>query len=900
MNFRKIKKKFTQKIHKTTTRRRKNIKKQQHTAEYNSIIFFSVLFGVVILRLVWLQVFQSSTYDEKIAKLHYKESLLKAKRGDIYVYDKSKKAIPVTKNITLYDLYLEPQYFAYKNLKDNEATGAQKGEIANPSAIPKNKEKFIRLLTPYIYQHLCIQYGTQSVTPEQCVRNIEAFTNTNILPQKPEFFYTGSGVILDSSGAVANEAYNKYNRTWYEASYQEAIKSLTQEKAKELITKALEEKIIIGKKSANYLGFFTNKNLLEDLKKLSYVKVHWYYAYILPKKISNTSTAEKQLTKILETYHRKDLIKHMTKQLNTKESQYIEIAKNMHPDIAENIKNLKKKYSNIFRQCQKSKKSKRTEKIKTLSEDIKNKPHSPYNKKRQEEKTTLEKKTKECIDKADMLGDTMNVPFFHGLGTTSHENRYYPYNSFLSHTIGMVNSEGKALYGVEEYMDEKLKGKNGKVIGRASGAVGAIWANNFNVQKAVHGSDVYLTIDQNIQKYIEKILPWYHRRFQADSISVIVMEPKTGYVKAMANYPTYNPNKINSASRYIPLSPKQSKITDEENYIDVHLFTKNKNWSMDKATTEERADPTIPKRITENTYGSEVFVDKNIKYAYEPGSVFKPITVAIGTDIDEINLYDTYFDKGIADITDDKWNVLYTIKNVSSKCKGNKSYLNALIYSCNLGMMDIIKKIGKPIFYNYIEKLGFGSKTHIELGGEETGKYTPANIVSYSKFLNNSFGLGLTATPIQLAQWFATLLNGGILIKPTIIDKIYNPNTKEFTQNKPKVLRRVFKKETTKKIKEALFQVIEVNELNKKWISIEGFTLWGKTGTAEIVYKGKYKGGNGRTNASFIGTVTKENSKYIVVIQIRRPRWKRRWAQTAWPLFKDIAEFLIAYDLIQK
>ncbi len=143
--------------------------------------------------------------------------------------------------------------------------------------------------------------------------------------------------------------------------------------------------------------------------------MHGYYAYIIPKKISNTSSAEKQLTNILKTYNRKNLIKHMTKQLITKENNYIEITRNIHPDIAENIKNLKKKYKTIFRQCQENKKYKRTEKIKTLSEDIKNKTNSPYHKKWQEEKIKLEKETKECIEKENMLGDTMNVPFLHGL-----------------------------------------------------------------------------------------------------------------------------------------------------------------------------------------------------------------------------------------------------------------------------------------------------------------------------------------------------------------------------------------------------------------------------------------------------------------------------------------------------
>jgi cell division protein FtsI/penicillin-binding protein 2 len=167
-------------------------------------------------------------------------------------------------------------------------------------------------------------------------------------------------------------------------------------------------------------------------------------------------------------------------------------------------------------------------------------------------------------------------------------------------------------------MDDVLRGQDGKIIGRSSGVIGSIGANEFNVEAAKDGNDIYLTIDQNIQKYIENILPYYHEWFIADAISVVVMNPHTGAVRATANYPTYNPNNINSALRYIPLDPTQAEIANREDYIDVHLFVENEDGSMRKATTEERVDPTIRKRIAQNTYGSEVFVDKTIKYAYEP------------------------------------------------------------------------------------------------------------------------------------------------------------------------------------------------------------------------------------------------------------------------------------------
>jgi cell division protein FtsI/penicillin-binding protein 2 len=160
--------------------------------------------------------------------------------------------------------------------------------------------------------------------------------------------------------------------------------------------------------------------------------------------------------------------------------------------------------------------------------------------------------------------------------------------------------------------------------------------------------------------------------------------------------------------------------------------------------------------------------------------------------------------------------------------------------------------------------------------------------------------LGMRATPIQLAQAFSTLLNGWNLVKPTIIEKIYDKEKQEFIINEPVILDRVFKEESANEIKDSLFELVEWNPETKANVSLEWFSLGGKTWTAEIVYKGRYRGSDGRTNASFIGVVTEENPQYIIVVQVRRPRRSRWWTYTASPLFKDIAWFLIAYDLIQE
>jgi len=144
------------------------------------------MFFVIIVKLFSIQVINASKYENLMNQLHYKESTLKAQRGQIYVMDKNEKPLQLTENITVYDIYVEPQH-----LKNEE-----------------NKTTFINLITPFIYQHLCIQNGIQLVTPEQCVQNLETFTEKNLLPQHPEFFYMGSGTMTEGYYSIDRTGFN--------------------------------------------------------------------------------------------------------------------------------------------------------------------------------------------------------------------------------------------------------------------------------------------------------------------------------------------------------------------------------------------------------------------------------------------------------------------------------------------------------------------------------------------------------------------------------------------------------------------------------------------------------------------------------------------------------------------
>lgn len=806
-------------------RNHKRLRKLSETKEFSLLLLFWVLFAIITLRLVTIQIINAKDYEQEMTKLHYKESLLKAKRGQVFVMDKNKKPIQLTENIAVYDLYVEPQH-----LKNEE-----------------NKKRFIELITPYIYQHLCKIRWIERVSAEDCVKNIETYTEKKLLPDKPEFFYLWSGWV--STG------YYLYDWSGFNAQYEAVISGFNGKAAERLIEEKLNKKIYIGIRETNYLWFFESQEIIEEFKKLDFIQVFGNYVYITPKTVKKIATANKSIEGILQKNGQEKLIEYAKDQLYPKENTYVKIAQQIHPSIANDIKKLKQTYKNQYQKC----------KYKTSSE---------------------------C---EQYKGVDIDFPLLHGLWLEEYTIRHYPYNSFLAHVLGYVNKEGIATYGIEEYMNQELQWKDGKIIWRTSSFVGDIGANEFEIEQVQNWNDIYLSIDPTIQKEVQNLSDYHKEKTKADSISVIIMDPFTAQIKANVNSPTFNLNSFNEAFTYEPVTIEDAKLIDDISYTDIHLFVKNEDGKFRKATTKEREDPRVPKYKTKNTYSSEIFVDKNIKYPYEPWSIMKTFTVAIWLDSDEITLYDFYEDKGEVKV----WP--YTIQNIAKECLWENNYLHALVFSCNVWMVRIIQTIGKEIFYNYYQKLGFGKKTWIELAGEEEGFIEWASSTSIARFLNNSFWLWMRATPIQIATAYAAIINGWYLLKPTIIAKTYDQKQQEFIENQPKIIRKVFKSETSTKIKSALFDIVHENPDNKKIIAVDWFSVGGKSWTSEITYKGKYQTqGQGRTNGSYAGIVTKDNLKYLIIIQVRRPRTSKRWISTAGYLFKDIAKFLINYDLIAK
>lgn len=774
--------------------------------EFYLLIFFAFLFLILIIRLFVLQIVKHRYYDDVLNSQHISSSLLKADRWDIYAYDKSGAPVKLTENIMLYNVFVDPKFIW-------------------------DKTEFIDIITPVVYKHLCETRWMENVELDWCVKNIESFSNKTLLPEAPTFFYFSSGVI--SSG------YYTYDWTGYYNQYNQVLSGFNTWIAYSLIKSRLDQRIEVGIKHRNYVGFFTNTSFLEDLASLNldYIDILYNnYVYIVPSKISNPSRQWLSFKRLLDRYGYLSQYKDFDNYFYPQENRYVKLISNANPSIAQLVKNLKLKY---------------------------------------------------YVERRN------NVPILHGLGLESYNIRYYPYGSFMSNVLWFVHKSWNPVYGIEQYFDGLLRGKDWKLIWRASAWIWPVWANEFQIEEVKNWDDIYLTIDIWMQREIENIVREYNNTFRSDSLSILVFDPFSGQVKASVNQPNFNPNNYDDVYSLQPLSPEFAYIVDNLDYVDVPIYIKT-GWEISLAKVNERVDPTLEKYIAKNVYWPQVLKDKNISMPYEPWSIFKAFTIAIGLDIDEIRLYDLYNDPWFVKV----WP--YTIKNVEKICEWDHSFMHAFVWSCNVGMVRIAQKMWKETFYNYLDKLAFGKLTGIELWWEEEWSVESVTTLSVARYFNNSFGQWLLVTPIQIAAWFAPLVNGWYYVKPTIVAGIYNKETKSFNTNWRQVVRQIFRPETSEMVKDALFEVMESNEGIWKNSKVEWFALWGKSWTSQISFRWKYQNWIWWTNGSFVGLITRDDVKYIVVVQIRRPRQSIWWGFTAWRVFRDVARFLIWYNLIEK
>ncbi|WP_274651860.1 penicillin-binding transpeptidase domain-containing protein [Paenibacillus humicola] len=414
-----------------------------------------------------------------------------------------------------------------------------------------------------------------------------------------------------------------------------------------------------------------------------------------------------------------------------------------------------------------------------------------------------------------------------GIYLMTEKKRFYPKNDMASHLLGYLDKDGNAVMGLEKSLDDKLRGKAGEIVYEKDGN-GVILDNGpVKFNPSHDGDDVTLTIDTDIQHYVEDAIKQAWDEYKPKSITAIAADPQTGDILGMANLPDFNPNQY---------------------------------W------TAKPGD----------------FYNSAIKALYEPGSTFKIVTLSGAVQEGLFNPNDTY-KSGYIDVPGKR------IRDINREGWGTITYLEGLKRSSNVAFVKLgYEKLGADRLINYIKKFGFGQPTGIELPGESAG-IEEINPKIPTDVAAASFGQGrIAVTPIQQIAAVGAVANGGKLMQPHLIKQIEDPVTKKVEVTQPKVVRQVISPQVSKQVGDYLEQVVSDQKIGTgRNAYIEGYRVAGKTGTAQKVVNGHYS--TDQFVVSFIGFAPVGNPKIVVYVVVDSPNNPLAGGGTvAGPVFRSI------------
>ena len=392
-----------------------------------------------------------------------------------------------------------------------------------------------------------------------------------------------------------------------------------------------------------------------------------------------------------------------------------------------------------------------------------------------------------------------------GIGFISGSKRYYKQGSAASYIIGYarMNEVGEIVgeMGIESYYNEELKGTDGETM-YAKDAYGYQMGDAYYTKEPVSGSDIYLTLDSQIQLILEDVMNSLEENYEFSWATFTVMDANTGAIVGSASSPDFNPNTLEGLTNYVnPL----------------------------------------------------------VGYTYEPGSTMKIFSWLAAM---ENGVYDgeETFMSGSIDVAG------ATIYDFNNSGWGEINYDTGFAYSSNVGATNLALKLGSEKLRSFYESLGFGSKTGIELPGEESGII---RLTYESELASASFGQGITTTPIQTLQALSILTNDGVMLKPYIVDKIVDENGEVTYEGGRTELGKKVSSESINKVYELMYDVV-YNGLSKSW-QPNNVTLAGKTGTAQIASPtGGYLRGDTNYIRSFAGVFPYEDPEYIIYVSVKQ------------------------------
>ncbi|MBI2988777.1 MAG: transpeptidase family protein [Deltaproteobacteria bacterium] len=428
--------------------------------------------------------------------------------------------------------------------------------------------------------------------------------------------------------------------------------------------------------------------------------------------------------------------------------------------------------------------------------------------------------------------ETIRALNLEGVGMSSEPNRYYPQGQLAGQVVGFVGRDSQGLEGIELYYDSYIRGESGSPVIERDALGRRVLARGVEEIQIPPGADIHLTVDTSIQHLAEKQLEATVAKYRARAGIAVVVEPFTGEVLALANYPFFNPNNF----------ARQS----------------SRQW-RNRAVTD----------------------------SFEPGSTFKTILAAAVLEEGVVGKEDlfycefgkySYAGRTIHDTHEYGWLPFYKI----------------IQYSSNIGVTKVAEKLKKERYFKYIERFGFGHLTGIDMPGEAAGMARRPDSWSPIDLATHAFGQGIAVTPIQLVMAYGAVANGGILMRPFVVRRVVAPDGEVLVANQPHVVRRVVSEKSARLLTAILKGVVSDGGTGLM-ASVEGFEVAGKTGTAEKpdLVHGGYSGR--KRVASFIGFVPADDPRLVLLVIVDEPEGSVYGGVVAAPAFRNIASGALRY-----
>ncbi len=519
--------------------------------------------------------------------------------------------------------------------------------------------------------------------------------------------------------------------------------------------------------------------------------------------------------------------------------------------------------------------------------------------------------TEEKEDKKDGEAKTGKATRILYLTSEQAASRTYPYGEFLASVLGFCNEDGSGAYGLEKYYDETLAGTPGRSVAETDAYGDPLASGQADVHEAIDGSNLNLTIDENVQSIVEEYLTEAMSTFTVHGRgSAIVMNVKTGAILAMASLEQFDPNDPKTIT-----DPKMNEILAKTE-IDAEDIDWLESRLGEKAVKDIIADGIISHEKTTNEKGEEVsseatqlqgmmreaqWKNKNITELYMPGSVFKLITASAGLDSGVMSAEQTFYCGGSLTVNEGSELWEHTYRCANGEVHYEQDMAGALNHSCNLWFIQAAETLKPQIFYDYIQAFGFTQPTGIDLPNETrwTSVYNAEQMAEVDTNLYTAaFGQNESITPMQMATAVAAIANGGYLVTPYVVDSISDKDGNIISQTETNIRRQVISEEVSR-------QLLAMMENNVHGAGdyhscanayVAGYRIGGKSGTAERTDRHLRGDGDYYKMMSFAAVLPIDDPEIEVFVLLDDPRWVKDYAsQVVAPVVGNIISEIAPY-----